>query len=377
MAMIFGGAYLVAAVVLRWGTHRKRVRKSANGPALRLHVIIAARDEQKALPACLESLRRQTYPAHLWDVTVIDDRSRDATAQLVREVAAGWPALRLVQVRECPPAYGGKQHALAAGIESTNGEDARPEDLILMTDADCIVPPMWVEDFAAAFGPEVGLVAGLATFPSSRSLWVRVQQADLAHLLGAAWGFVGLDVPFSAIGNNLAIRRAAYDEIGGHRAMGFTIAEDCALVQRVARRTRWRAAVAPPSATVLTRPAPTVRAFLHQRARWASPLSLLRGWQVLFLGFVFAHRLIILGCTALWLAGLLPWLWSALSWGAWMLGDALVISRVGGALKVRQMAWISPLVTLWQAFYQPVVGVWTTLMPAKLFWRGSAYGRRG
>ena len=54
----------------------------------RYAAVIAARNEQAVLPALLESIRRQTYPAHLIDVYVVADNCTDATATLAREGGA-------------------------------------------------------------------------------------------------------------------------------------------------------------------------------------------------------------------------------------------------------------------------------------------------
>lgn len=370
-AALLGAAYLIVAAFVRWGTHRSIPRAPDGSPKPSVSVVVAARDEEERLPATLRSLKGQTYPAGRWDLTVVDDRSRDRTAAVVREVAQEWPRLKLVQVTVAPPGLGGKQHALAVGIGSTAGE------IVLMTDADCIAPETWVEDIVSSFAPGVGLVAGLASCPASRSFWVRLQQADLAHLMGAAWGFIGLGRPFSVIGNNLAILRAAYDEIGGYRSLGFTIAEDCALVQKLARTTGWKVAMAPPRATILTDPTPDIGAFLRQRVRWASVIPSLRGWGLAFMALLMAQRILTVGITLLAAAGLLSWLWPLIAWTATMCGDALVSARMSRVYGIRSLRWLSPLVTLWQGVYHPLVAVRVLLVPLKVQWRGTAYGRAG
>jgi glycosyltransferase involved in cell wall biosynthesis len=46
-------------------------------------VIIAARNEEKTIGICIESIIEQTYPAHLFELIVIDDHSIDSTAAIV------------------------------------------------------------------------------------------------------------------------------------------------------------------------------------------------------------------------------------------------------------------------------------------------------
>jgi len=64
-----------------------------------LSLIVPARNEQARLPLSLplihDFLSGQTYP---WEIVVVDSGSDDRTAEVVREYAARWPNLLLVQV---------------------------------------------------------------------------------------------------------------------------------------------------------------------------------------------------------------------------------------------------------------------------------------
>jgi len=367
LSALLSAAYLVTAVVVRRGTSR-RALLSPHGATPTMSVVIAARDEEGRIAACLGSLRRQDYPDGRWEVVVVDDRSHDATGEIVRRMADGWPALRLVRIDACPPELAGKQHALAVGVSTTRG------DIIAMTDADCTVPSDWLARLAGAFGPGVGVVAGLATLPPPRSAWECLQQADLDLLGATQWGLTGLGLALTASGNNLAVRREAYDAVGGYAALGRAIVEDCALVTRIARTARWRVRVVPPpTAAVTTEPLPTLGDFLHQRARWASAIRFLRGWRLAFLSSILAQRVAVLAATALWLGGALDGRWPLAAWLAWVLADACLIERTGHAFGHRGILRWSPAVTLWQAVYHPLVGFWSGLLRRRIIWKGQSY----
>jgi glycosyltransferase involved in cell wall biosynthesis len=96
----------------------------------KVSVIVAARDEARHIRAAATALLAQDYPD--FDVVIVDDRSTDATGAILDELAATNPRLRVVHVRELPPGWLGKNHALHVGAENADGA------LLLFTDADVI-----------------------------------------------------------------------------------------------------------------------------------------------------------------------------------------------------------------------------------------------
>ena len=99
-----------------------------------LSVIIPAFNEATRLPATLQALRVYLdgagEEAEAYEVIVVDDGSRDGTAELAEQVAAGWPALRVLR----QPQNRGKGAAVQAGMLAARGE------LRLFTDADMSTP---------------------------------------------------------------------------------------------------------------------------------------------------------------------------------------------------------------------------------------------
>ena len=107
-------------------------------PSIKISVIIPARNEEENIGKLLSSLEKQSYPNHLFEVIVVDDHSTDSTASIVSRHSFA----KLIKL-ESDNINSYKKKAIEAGIASAAG------DLIVTTDADCIVPENWLKIISA------------------------------------------------------------------------------------------------------------------------------------------------------------------------------------------------------------------------------------
>ena len=225
-------------------------------------IIVAARNEEDALPDCLDALAAQSYPADRIEFLIVDDESTDRTADSV-ESRSSDARFRLIQVEELPGHPPGKTAALHSGMEQAQGE------IILFTDADCRPPVGWARSLAGKLAalPSLVMLAGV-THITGRGLWARLQSADWALLKGVASGLSATGFTPTVMGNNMAIRRSAYEEVGGYPSVPASVTEDFALSRRLAG-IGGIALDAHPSLSNLTLPVESLTAFFRQRRRWA------------------------------------------------------------------------------------------------------------
>ncbi len=98
-----------------------------------LSIVVPARNEEAEIEEALRSLLALEYPQ--LEIIAINDRSTDSTGAIIDRLAAA-PAsqsrLRVIHVRELPPRWLGKTHAMCLGAQQGAGE------WILFTDADCV-----------------------------------------------------------------------------------------------------------------------------------------------------------------------------------------------------------------------------------------------
>ncbi len=254
-----------------------------------LTVIVPARDEAARIGACVASLAAQDYPAGRLEILIVDDHSRDGTADAARTAAAGLPIVRVVPLTD----GAGKKAAITAGVAVARGA------AVVTTDADCAHDPRWLRAMAAPLAAGSDIVAGPVVVGDRSSLRRRLEALDFLGLVGVGAGFFGIGWPRLCNGANLAYRRARFLEADGYAGNdGIASGDDEFLLQRLVYRHGARATfAASPEAVVRTSAAATVGELLAQRARWASKgLHYEDRRFTLFLGLLFVY---LLFCCAL------------------------------------------------------------------------------
>ena len=228
-------------------------------------VIIAARNEEKSIAPCLESLFHQTYPADKFEILVVDDGSTDSTASIVKKYSEHYPHLHLLS-----STHGADQHSGCKPIAITNGIAQAVGEIILTTDADCLAPPKWIEIMVNHFGEGVAFVAGPIAEQPSPNFFSQMEQLEFLGLITTAAGLIGSGRPIICNGANLAYRKKAFVLAGGF-GNDVSSNDDELLMNRIAHRNIGRIVFAPESdAVITTRSSNTISSFLRQRIRWAN-----------------------------------------------------------------------------------------------------------
>ncbi len=157
--------------------------------------VIPVRDDAGHLRACLQALARQTVAPD--EVVVVDNASRDDSAEVAREAGA-----RVV-----------REPVVGIPAAASAGYDAARHEVIARLDADCVPPADWIErlgDVLAA-RPDVAAVTGAARFLDGPRALRGV--AAVAYL-GAYFVSVTLALGHPPLfGSNFALRRDAWLEV--------------------------------------------------------------------------------------------------------------------------------------------------------------------
>lgn len=263
--------------------HASAVVSAEPGQLPFVSVIVPARDESDVITNCISSILANDYPEDLFELIVVDDLSRDNTAEVVQHMISHTQAatpvgfgyeeedesrVRLLQMPEnLQRARAHKKRAIAKGIEAARG------DIILTTDADCTLPTSWIRTMAAAFDtPRVAFVSGPVHIRDRGDLWSGVQALEFLGLTSFGAGGIGVGRPNLCNGANVAYRRDVFNELGGFGGIDhLTSGDDELLMQKIAYETAHEVRFcALPEGAVITEPLDSLGAFAHQRRRWAS-----------------------------------------------------------------------------------------------------------
>ena len=96
-------------------------------------VIIPARNEAEKIADCFRSLLRSEGVT--FEILAVNDRSEDATGELMDAAARADARLRVIHLRECPADWLGKNHAMHRASLEARGR------LLLFTDGDILYEP--------------------------------------------------------------------------------------------------------------------------------------------------------------------------------------------------------------------------------------------
>ncbi|MEM1054177.1 MAG: glycosyltransferase [Bacteroidota bacterium] len=338
-------------------------------------VIVAARNEEAVIGRCVDAILACDYPEDRFEVIVSDDDSSDGTAEAVRqriaartvpvlasaEAEADEAPLRLVHVPHDPGRLRAhKKRAIEWAVEEARGE------IVLTTDADCLVPRGWMRAMAGAFeDPEIVFASGPVRYAAHGGLFARLQALDFLGLMACGGGGIGIGRPNLANGASVGWRRDVFEQLGGFSGIDdVTSGDDELLMQKIAydgsesgfgrHSVRF---VNRPDAVVVTEPVQTVRAFFHQRRRWASKGTRYQPeLQAMLVGFVLFFLALAGGTLALvFVPALWPWLLGG--FGLKAIGDLAVLLPATRRFGQRHLLAAYPVYGVAHVFHSLFVGL--------------------
>jgi len=211
----------------------------------RVSVVVCAYNAGDTIDDCLRSLQALTYPD--FEVVVIDDGSRDATAAITRR----YPAVRLVSIPN-----GGLAAARNVGIAHATGE------IVAYTDADVRVDPDWLTYLVQPMLQGTMAGSGGPNIAPPDDAWIA--QAVARAPGGPTHVLLDDRIAEHVPGCNMAFRKSALEAIGGFNPVYLRAGDDVDICWRL--QARGDTIGFAPSALVWHHHRATVKGYWRQQA---------------------------------------------------------------------------------------------------------------
>lgn len=249
-------------------------------------VVVPFRNEEKHLGALLDSLDKQNYGRSNFEIIFVDDHSTDQSVSILKD-RLQYSGQRITIIQSSGT---GKKRALATGVEMARGE------IVLCTDADCVLPPDWIVGMVGSFNSDTQMVVGLVKI-KPYNFFDRLQALEFVSVMGTGIAALRWRFPLMCNGASLAFRKNAYEAVQGYEGnFQYASGDDEFLMRKIqATYPGSIKSVQDLNSVVVTAPAGSLKGFIHQRLRWAGK------WRVNDSGFAKLIAIFIFGVQVSWL----------------------------------------------------------------------------
>lgn len=270
--------YVVFQLLVWVGFLTVKLRKPHLNHFPKVAVLVPARNEEEQIGPCLESLLALDYPTDKIEIWVGDDGSEDRTAEIIKGYSDRFPRIHYYLVNGNLGSARAKGNVLAQLVAETKAE------YLFVTDADITVAKNWIRNLLIWLCEEtVGMVSGTTLVDG---------QASLAKWQGLEWtlgnGYlIGLDrlgIKSTAVGNNMAFTRTAYQATGGYENMPFSVTEDFQLFRAIRRKGFETVNLMDRGSLNHSSAQDKLGKLLHQRKRWMLGAQQLPWYWILIFG---------------------------------------------------------------------------------------------
>jgi len=195
----------------------------------KVSIILPARNEEKFIEKCLDSLIKQDYDNY--EIVTINDSSNDATGDIIKKYSEKFPKVVFVDAKPKPDGWIGKNWACIEGYKKASG------DLLLFTDADTVHTSSVI---SLAVSHLLSLELDVLTVIPRMLCLDKITKITLPMIS------TFLHTRFSALrvndtskntgyffGSFFIIKKSTYDSVGTHESVKGELVEDGALGRKV------------------------------------------------------------------------------------------------------------------------------------------------
>ncbi len=250
----------------------KAFKLKAENPVSRFSIVVPFRNEANHLEALLQSIVALNYPKELFEIIMVDDDSEDHSVEIIQSFLEKnqQNKLNIHILKNKRQSHSPKKDAITTAISHADFE------WIVTTDADCVVPELWLQSFDALIQHNTPkLIVAPVGYRTSNSILDYFQLHDFLSLQTATVGGFGIGNPFLCNGANLCYNKNVFKELSGFEGnTNIASGDDLFFMEKVVENyPKDIHFLKSKKAIVHTKPERTLKALFNQRVRWASKTS--------------------------------------------------------------------------------------------------------
>lgn len=331
-----------------------------------MSILIIGRNEELRIEQCLNSISQNSYPRDLYEIIFVDDHSIDDSVLIAQNLKI--PNLSILHLSDFDlKLFQGKYKKAAQYY----GVLAASHELIIQTDADCVVPENWIERMSAGFNSSDLVTGPIKIINNSNvvSTWQTFENIGTMVLT-----FVGIRLKkwYSANGANMAYRRELFLNYCKKQSIGKHASGDDIFLINWAKKEKYKVSfLLNSNAIVSTFPESTIQDLCSQRARWASKTTSyerngLKG--IMSVLFLFHVMILLLFVMAQLFGGSYIYMGLGAIILKWI-GDTVLLYRAAPFFAERYDLIRSPLFTIIHSLYVVYAGI-VGLFVSNYQWKG-------
>ncbi|MBQ6083203.1 MAG: glycosyltransferase [Bacteroidales bacterium] len=277
--MIFAAMYLICIGAFTYGLMLYRhhmVETHDRASQQNVSVLIAAKNEGKNIEKLLQSLYNQLFSKEKFEVIIVDDHSTDETCEVLENFQVLHPELNLKVLKATGS---GKKQAISQALHAAENE------LVMVTDADCELPPRWMEVMVDYFlNHDLKMLLGPVLLSPAKTLFEKLQVLEHLSLIASTAGSAAIGMPVMCNGANMMYDRKAALKVEKHRTdMKIASGDDMFLMEQFLKHYGSDSVkfLLDNEAIVKTATMPDLKAFFRQRRRWVSKTKAYTNWKII------------------------------------------------------------------------------------------------
>jgi biofilm PGA synthesis N-glycosyltransferase PgaC len=249
-------AYVIFIILTIAGWNKNAISIQENDDLV--SVVVPFRNEQNNLETTINSILANKGN---FELILVNDHSEDNSLSIALDYESKYDHVTVLTL----PKETGKKAAIKLGVENANGE------IILQTDADCLVQKDWIITLNKAVSSNVKLLIGPVKIQTTLEKWNWFNQLEFGFLQAFTCASANYNYPIMANGANMMYLKSVYWEYENSKLGAEYASGDDQFLLNYVKSTHKNAIkyLKDSSAVVTTYCSSDWNHMLKQRARWA------------------------------------------------------------------------------------------------------------